>query len=242
MAFPWSEVKKSVKKGLIDAEGKVKRSEFYLTNIDSGEQVQFCMTPESVKARTTANFRSFNVIERGEVKIPKGEQLAQVSWQGVLPGAGMLLYPFLTHAVWERPDEIIKVLIRWREEGAKLRLLITETPLNLDVYIKSFDYTAEGGLGDYKYDIELIAAKELKILTVAEADEARAKAKENATNELNRRAAMKSRTGVIIGQVDGIWEAAQVLLGNGGSWQRLAETNGLKDPTEISAGELIIWG
>ena len=141
-------------------------------------------------------------MEVGEVKIPKGEHLTQISWSGILPGAGMLLYPFLTHAAWEDPQELIKVFKRWRTEGAKLRLLITQTPINLEVYLRSFDYEASGGMGDFKYSIELIAAKELQVMTVAEADAERERQAQESQSELNRRAAMKSDAGVWIDSIN----------------------------------------
>ena len=59
------------------------------------------------------------------------------------------MYPFVKHAAWDRPDELIKIIQRWRERGTKLKLLITQTPVNLDVYIKNFGFTAKGGMGDY---------------------------------------------------------------------------------------------
>ena len=243
MALQLSGLVSGIKKTLVEIEGKVTRSEFYLTNIATNEMIQLCMTPQEVKARTEANFRTFNIIERGEVKLPKGEQLTQISWQGILPGARILLYPFVTHAAWEQPIEIIKALKRWREEGAKLKLLITQTPINLDVFIKSFDYTASGGQGNYEYNIDFIAAKELKILTVAEADEARAKAKENSIDELNRRAAMKSKLGMKVGKINNLWTIAQILTGNGGNWEKVLEQNPqITDPTSLDPNDMIIWG
>ncbi len=243
MALSLSGLAATAKKALIEVEGKVTRSEFYLTNIETSESVQLCMIPESVKARTETNFRTFNIIERGEVKIPKGEQLTQISWSGILPGARILLYNFVNHAAWEQPVEIIKVIKRWREDGAKIKLLITQTPINTDVYIKSFDYTASGGQGNYEYNIDLIAAKELKILTVAEADEERAKAQENSLDELNRRAAMKSKLGMNVGKINNIWEIAQILTGNGGNWEKVLDQNPqIADPANLDPTDYVIVG
>ena len=234
MAINLSGVANDVKNALIDMEGAVVRSEVYFRNLENQEEVQLCRTPQVIKARSEANFRTFSVIERGEIKLPKGERLTQIMWNDVLPDAGILKYPGITHAAWEKPEELIKVFKRWREEGARIRLLVTQTPLNLDVYIKSFDYEASGGMGSYKYSIELIAFKELKVMTVQEADAARAKAKENSTNALNQRAAMKSRTGLYISQINNVWGIAQILLGQGSAWTEIANLPGMpSDPTDI---------
>ncbi|MBR2520476.1 MAG: hypothetical protein IKE46_11955 [Selenomonadaceae bacterium] len=231
-----SEIIRKVKLGLIDSEGRVRVSEFYLT-ADDGEEIELCMPPEEIRVRSSASFRSYNVIEMGEIKFPKGEQLTNISWRGTLPGAGILLYPFVKHEAWDRPNEIIKVIRRWRERGTKLKLLITQTPVNLDVYIKGFDFTAKGGMGDYTYDIDLIAAKPLQVMTVAESDAARARESDNSFNLLTR-AAMKSRTGILVGQLNTAWTVAQVLTGNGGNWQALLDQNGINTPDLL---DLTTW-
>ena len=149
MALELSGLARAAKLGLIDSEGRVERAEFYLTNLETEEEIQLCQIPESVRVKTTASFRSYNIVERGEIKLPKGEQLTQISWQGILPGAGVLLYPGITHAAWDNPEEIIRDLERWKSDGDKIKLLVTETPINLEVYVKDFGWEASGGMGNY---------------------------------------------------------------------------------------------
>ena len=215
MKFPFSTIAREAKLNVIDGEGKVTRSEVYLTNVETDEEVQLSMTPEKISIKTEASFRTYNIVEKGEISLPKGERLTRISWSGILPGAGMLMYPFLTHTAWENPQEIIKVFKRWREDGAKIKLLITQTPVNLEVYIKDFDYEASGGMGDYKYSIGLIAAKDLQVLTVEEADARRQREQEQAENALNERTRMKSKAGIYINNINNIWAAVKILTGRG---------------------------
>lgn len=237
MALPLAGLARAAKLGLIDSEGRVIRSEFYLTNLETEEEIQLCQIPEAVKVKTGASFRSYNIVERGEIKIPKGERLTQVSWQGIFPGAGVLLYPGITHAAWDKPDEIIKDLDRWKHDGDKIKLLVTETPINLEVYIRDFEWEASGGMGNFKYSIDLIAAKDLEVMTVAEADAKRAE-----QTELKSRPRQKSKLGEYISTVDDIWSAVKILTGNGGlaDVERVFGGNGLSldsfEPTEL------IWG
>lgn len=213
--FTPSEIARQAKLAVIDGEGQVTRSNVYFTNVETDEEVQLCMTPEKISIKTETSFRTYNIVEKGEVSLPKGERLSRISWSGLLPGAGMLMYPFITHKVWEDPQEIIKVFKRWREEGAKLKLLITQTPVNLEVYLRDFDYDAEGGMGDYKYSIGLIAAKELQVLTVEEADAKRQREQEESENALEERTRMKSKAGVYIDTINNIWSAVKILTGHG---------------------------
>lgn len=240
MKFPFSMIAREEKKFVIDGEGRVTRSEIYFTNVETDEEVQLCMTPEKISIKTEASFRTYNIVETGEVSLPKGERLTRISWSGILPGAGMLMYPFLSATAWESPQEIIKVFKRWREDGAKIKLLITQTPVNLEVYIKDFDYDAEGGMGDYKYSIGLIAAKELQVLTVEEADAKRQREQEEAENALEQRARMKSKAGVYINTIDNIYAAVKILTGRGSlaDIERVLEWSGIAgvDDVEDSGG------
>jgi len=218
-----STVLSAVRQSLIGAESQVSISEFYLTGDDT--RLEFSMTPEDVRIKTGASFRSYNVIESGEIKIPKGETLSAVSWKGTLPGAAMLNYQFVKADAWQNPDDIIKTIDKWRTNGSKLKLLITQTPVNLDVYIKSFSTTHKGGLGNVDYTIDLIAAKALTVRTVGEVDSSNGSMLNSAFGLLNRQS--KSKSSVRLTQVDSIFEAAQFLTGNGGDWATLLRRNGL---------------
>ena len=235
----WGEsLTQAIKRGIVDAEDHMTRPEIHLTNTATNEVIQFCMLPEEINVKSTTSFRSYNIVERGEVKIPKGEQLKTVTWNGLLPSARMLLYNFIRHEVWEQPLEIVRALQRWRESGDKLRLLITQTEVNLDVYLKSFDTEYKGAHGHIKYSINFIAAKEMKILTVEEADAQKSRAKDNSAFEINRRATMKSKAGARIAQINNIWDLALILTGSGGNWESVAEQLGWDDPTSFDIGDV----
>ena len=75
MALAVSEFVAAVRKSLIDFEGRVTRSEIYLTNVETNEEVHLCFTPEKIKVQSDVNFRTYNIVERGEISLPKGEKL-----------------------------------------------------------------------------------------------------------------------------------------------------------------------
>jgi hypothetical protein len=67
-----------------------------------------------------------------------------------------------------KPTVIQDIISGARDSGDKMRLLITETPLNLDVYIQDFEHTWGGGFGDCDYSITLVKARQIKVYTEAE--------------------------------------------------------------------------
>ena len=215
----FAQISGDIKKSFVDLDGTVTRSDFYFTNTETNEELNLFITPEKVSVKTGASFRNFSIVNIGEVKIPKGEQLTGISWRGIIAGADKLLYPFGNKKNYEQPIEITKVFKRWRETGAKIKLLVTQTPINLEVYLKDFDYTLAGGMGAIEYSIDLIAAKELKYMTVAEADAAREQKAQQQDNALQERMTKKKKSQQIVKSlemVDKIFAVAKILTGKGG--------------------------
>jgi hypothetical protein len=119
------------------------------------------MLPEEIRVQTGPIFQSYTIMAIGNVKLPYGEELTGFSWQGILPGKVRENDPFVLE--WRNPHEIQGIWSMYRARGKKLRLLVTETPINHDVYMGPYDVTYQGGHGDYYYSINLVEAKDLFI-------------------------------------------------------------------------------
>ena len=210
----------------------------YLRCLETGEEMQLSYVPETVKATEGALFQTYNIIERGEVKLPKGEKLSSVSWDAILPGEKMKTYPFVKEWAWEKPETIIQRWNAWKKKGAKLNLLITQTGVNLNVYLESFHETYSGGLGSIKYSISFLAAKELLIGTVGESVPGDS---QSGAPPLNNRAEAAQPSTVTAGAEDNLWTMAQRFLGDGAEWERLlqANTDRISDPDMLSPGTVL---
>lgn len=109
---------------------------------------------------------SFETIALGEIAIPKGKKIARISFDGTLPGESRQSLGIMK--AWTAPGELVTQLQAWRDDGEKLRLLITETPLNLDVYIENFEHSYAGGHGDVLFSMELVQARTFAVYTEEE--------------------------------------------------------------------------
>lgn len=141
--------------------------DIYLTHLSTGESLRIPLLPDRVSASDRTNMITLSIIAMGEVRIPRGSKLSEYSWQGTFPGAHMKNMAFLR--VWAKPESYINRLRTWRMNGDKLRLMITDTPINADVLIDSFTFEAAGGMGDYTYNISLVDARTVTVSTVQEA-------------------------------------------------------------------------
>lgn len=102
----------------------------------------------------------------GDVKIPRGQGIKEISWSGIFPGKARKNYPFVSS--WVDPNTLIKRMEQYRDNGTICKLLVTGTCINYSVYISSFKGKYSGGLGDFYYDIKFIIAREIKIYTTKE--------------------------------------------------------------------------
>ena len=220
---------------VMGALGYMTGATVHITNLDTGERISLAWTPEKVTAGAAGRFQTYNVIEEGEVKIPRGLNLKSVRWEGKLPGESRTDYHFVHSSYWQEPKNIIQILEDWRESRAKLRLLITQTSINLDVYLNNFSYTWTGGHGDADYSIEFIAAKDMIVKTVQEVDAERAvSATEQDSPVLNTRPSSKVAATVISTVGNGnCWDIAQKTLGDGALWQDIYQLNA--DKAGVSA-------
>lgn len=187
--------------------------EIYLTQLDNGTAISLSMLPEQIQMEAETRFATYDIMNMGEICLPTGEKLKSFSWQGILPGEGRKSQSYLAGR-WQSPKEIQEILSLWRATGARLRLLITETPIHEDVYLANYQITYAGGYGDYQYKIQLIAAKELAVTVQRPA----------AAYNTAARANQQQRVSYTVKPGDSLWGIAQKELGQG---SRYGEIYGL---------------
>lgn len=188
--------------------------EIYLTQLDNGTSVSLSMLPEQIQMQAETRFATYDIMDMGEACLPTGEKLKSFSWQGILPGEGRKSQLYLTGR-WQSPKEIQEILSLWRVTGARLRLLITETPIHEDVYLANYQMTYAGGYGDYQYQIQFVAAKELAVKMKRPA----------AAYNRTVRANQQQQASYTVKAGDSLWGIAQKVLGQGSRYGEIYELN-----------------
>ena len=96
----------------------------------------------------------FETVTQGQLKLIGRPALKSISWSSFFP---IRDYPFLRN----RSDTAFGYLYTidtWYERKLPIRLIITDTPINMAVTIDDFSYTI-GKDGDMKYSITLSEVK-----------------------------------------------------------------------------------
>ncbi|NLW05632.1 MAG: LysM peptidoglycan-binding domain-containing protein [Pseudomonadaceae bacterium] len=211
--------------------------EFYLM-APNGSRIHLPINPERITCQTGTKIETFDVISLGTITLPRGTVPTRFTFEGFFPGEARRNAPYVTD--WRPPKELVGILSTWRDKGVKLRLLVTETPINHDVYFDgedSFEHEWKGGHGDCWYRIRLVQARELMILTENELRKTVPAAKVAPS-----RPALPPPKLYTVKPGDNLWIIAKRILGDGSRWKELYSKNKSvigPDPNKIYPGQVL---
>lgn len=129
-------------------------------SINNREQViKLPVVPPSFEIQSPNNNETYNTISQGDIKLIGLSGLKSISFSSFFPVKD---YPFLrdkTYKGWE----YIQKFEQWKEKRIPIRLVITETPINMACTIENFQYGIKDGPGDVYYTLALSEFKFVKL-------------------------------------------------------------------------------
>ncbi len=219
--------------------------DIYLTDLTTGDRLQFPMLPTEVSVKIAHQFATYSILRIGEVKIPSGAAADSFIWNGILPGRSRKDAPYIR--AWQDPKAVYNWLNRLKvknDKPIKARLLITETPINCDVYLSSFHATPTGGYGDINYNITLVQAKDIIVRKSGKAATP-VPLKDAPPAENAERPAPPAPKTYTVKKGDCLWTIAQQYYGNGAEYPKLQAANKAviakhgSDPNMIWPGDVL---
>ena len=179
------------------------------------DRLVFPMLPEEIKVITGGLFAEYTILKKGTVKVPSGRDLTGFTWDGILPGEIRKNAPYVNG--WTDPKQLQVLWSIYERDGIKLRLMVTETPINHDVYIESYDMTYKHGMGDYAYTLNLLHAIDLKINLSGENGSGSASA--------SPRPAPPGMQSYTVNPGEDLWTIAQKMYGDGKRYMEVYNLN-----------------
>lgn len=193
-----------------------------LIPVGSGSKFTFPALPEKIQGKYGAKYQSFDIISQGTVKIPKGTDVAEFSWDGVFFGESKRNEPIVKKTSWKEPNVCVKILYDFMKKETVLNLIVTETWINVDVTISSFQPRSIGAYGNIEYSITFVQKKPLQIYTIEESQIAAFGKQTKPRND----AGDSSGSGVYtVVSGDTLWGIAAKKLGSGSKWISIYDAN-----------------
>ena len=189
----------------------------------NGSKFTFPALPEKVQGKYGAKYQSFDIISQGTVKVPKGTDVAEFTWDGVFFGESKRNEPIVKKNSWKEPNECVKILNNFMKNETVLNLIVTETWINVDVTISSFQPRPVGAYGNVEYSITFVQKKPLQIYTTDELKIAKFVKKTKPRNDSGGSSGGGSTYTVVSG--DTLWGIASKKLGSSSKWTLIYDAN-----------------
>ncbi len=119
--------------------------DIYITGINASganQKITLPVVPESILYSSETRFAEYEVINKGQILIPDGKNLFDLSWECFFPGAAIRGSRLIR--AWTDPNVLDDLFKFWRINGTPLNVCITGTNINADVYLAEYSSTIEG--------------------------------------------------------------------------------------------------
>lgn len=207
--------------------------EVYLKQNDD-DILRFPITPEEVGLELSSEIKTEKINGLGEVSLFSGRNLKSANITGFFPNQ---LYSFCNYSDFEKPYEYVRMIEKWLNEGTKLRYIVTDTDINIQVVISSFNYSEKDGTGDVYFDISLIEAIDIKINKTT----TNTSSDENTSNRTEENAPTNTTSTHTVVKGDTLWGIAKKYYGDGSKYPQIKEKN--KDKySSLSKNNIIYVG
>ncbi len=134
-------------------------------DLQKARNLQIPSLPEQISFSCGAKYVSYDIADLGVAEFPAGVEPKAVSWSGVFYGEAFKDFSPIVQK-WKAPLEIQNLLNEWVSGGTKLKLVISNTPINMDVTLASFDMTYKGPYGNYEYTLSFKEYVDLKVTVI----------------------------------------------------------------------------
>ena len=117
------------------------------------------VTPEKYQVTTAQGNKTYTILDAGEVLVFGNQKLKTLKFAGFFP-ALKHEYSFVVGDRKE-PSDCIALIGKWKESKSPVRVIITDSPVNLMMAIMEFDLEEKDGTRDIYYKLSFKEYREL---------------------------------------------------------------------------------
>lgn len=198
-------------------------------NVKTNQELAMPVTPPDFYVEEGRQIENLSMTETGEVNLPGLRKLFNERMEFLLPSSERNY----TAGGWTgEPYAVVDRLVEWSNSGDVLRLIVTDTPVNVPVLLGPVRHGQKDGTGDVYVTLELRRYREL----------AEESTEVNPDTGNKGRAVFqekKEETSYTVEKGDTLWGICRRTYGDGSFAWKLAEANGIKNANLIFPGQVV---
>ena len=194
--------------------------------------IRLPVVPAEFERIINANYETNNVIGLGNVATFSGNGLAQISFSSFFPNHE---YSFNAYSNVPKPYDMVRYFKEWKNKGTVVRVILTGTDINQEMYITNYSYGEKDGTGDVYYSMDLVEYRPITIPVINENNSSNAqntsRPTDNNNNSSNKNNTNNTQKTHKVVKGDSLWAIAQKHYGKGSLYPKIKEANKSKYPS-----------
>ncbi len=208
--------------------------DYYLSFNNNEERIRLPVIPSSFEVSIPHQNTTVNINEIGEINLIGKTGLMNMTIESFFPNQA---YSFCLYSGFLKPYEYIKQLLKWKDSGKPIRVIVTGTPINYAMAIENLTYSEIDGTGDVYFVLEL---KEYKFISTSTVRTTTTKNGTTLTTPTTTREVKSPSDSYVVKQDDTLWLIAKKLTGDGSNYKAIAQKNGIINPDKLSVGQRLV--
>ena len=193
------------------------------------DSIKIPVLPPSWELISGQNHQTVDVVTFGELLLKGTKKLDEISFSSFFP-ASSVHGGYEVQASFKEPLTLINKIINWKDKNKVIRLIITETNVNAEFLITSFNFGQSDATGDYYYSLSLKEYRRPKVYFSS--DGVTSLTKQRSEKEIQKTYTVKSK--------DTLKSIAKAQLGSSAEFKTLAKLNYIPSPYKVTAGQVIL--
>ena len=195
------------------------------------DKIRFPVVPSSIGVNRSNNIDTQSVLKLGEVPIFNGTSLKTIELTSFFPNQE---YSFCDYTGFMKPYEFSDKIQKWMYEGKPLRIIVTDSPTNMQCLIQQFDTVEQDGTRDLYFTLNLLEYRPIEVPNLG--DNNQSNNSNNSQNisrpsENNDSSNSNQQKTHKVAKGDSLWAIAQKHYGKGSLYTKIKEANKTKYPS-----------